>query len=131
VAGEVLYLDASALVKLVVLEPQSAALADEVGRWQGHLTSVVGAVEVRRAALRAGASAPRVDDVLTRVAQLDVDAGVLELASKLDPPELRTLDALHLASAISLEDDLGAFACYDERLANAAAREGLRVLAPA
>jgi hypothetical protein len=56
---------------------------------------------------------------------------VQDLASRLDPPELRTLDALHLASAISLEEDLGAFACYDERLANAAAREGLRVLAPA
>ena len=92
------------------------------------MTSVVGAVEVgaRRVAPRFRAACRQ---VLTRVSQLDVDAGVQELASRLSPPELRTLDALHLASAISLEDDLGAFACYDERLANAAARE-VRVLAP-
>ena len=130
-AGEVLYLDASALVKLVVLEPQSAALAAEVGRWQGHVTSVVGAVEVRRAARRAGASAPRVDRSSPECRSWTWTLVCRSLRVRLDPPELRTLDALHLASAISLEDDLGAFACYDERLANAAAREGLRVLAPA
>ena len=63
-AGEILYLDASALVKLVQLEPETAALAKEVSRWDVHVTSVVGAVEVRRAARRSGANSARVDAVL-------------------------------------------------------------------
>ena len=58
-AGDILYLDASALVKLVQLEPETAALAKEVSRWDIHVTSVVGAVEVRRAA-RATAMNPLV-----------------------------------------------------------------------
>lgn len=130
-AGEIAYLDSSALVKLVQLEPESKALASEVAQWPAHVTSVVGAVEVRRAARRSGADATRTDDVLARVSLLELDAGVCELAATLDPAELRTLDALHLASALSLEEELGAIVCYDERLARAAALEGVRVLAPA
>jgi hypothetical protein len=130
VAGEILYLDSSALVKLVQLEPQSAALAGEVARWRTHITSVVGAVEVRRAARRSGADPVRVDQVLARVSLLQLDTGIRELAANVGPPELRTLDALHLASAVSLEDDLGAIACYDERLAGAAALEGIAVVSP-
>ncbi len=128
--GEILYLDSSALVKLVQREPQTEALAIEVARWPAHVTSVIGAVEVRRAARRAGAPEARVDEVLASIALLELDAGVRELASRLEPPELRTLDALHLASAISVEDDVGAIACDDDRLAGAATREGITVLAP-
>lgn len=131
VAGELLYLDASALVKLVLPEPQSQALLSELGHWQGHVTSVIGAIETRRAASRAGAALARVDAILDRVSRLALGAGVQELASRLRPQELRTLDAIHLASAVSLEDDLGALACYDDRLAAAAALEGIRVVAPA
>lgn len=126
-----MYLDSSALVKLVQLEPESEPLAFEVAQWAAHVTSVVGAVEVRRAARRSGADANRTDDVLARVSLLELDAGVCELAATLDPAKLRMLDALHLASALSLEDELGAIVCYDERLARAAALEGVRVLAPA
>lgn len=129
-AGEILYLDASALVKLVQLEPQSGALVGEVARWRTHVTSVVGAVEVRRAARRSGADPARVDQVLERISLLELDDGIRALASAIEPPELRTLDALHLASAMSLEDDLGAIACYDERLAGAAALEGIAVVTP-
>lgn len=129
-AGQVLYLDASALVKLVQLEPETAALAGEVSRWDVHVTSVVGAVEARRAARRSGADPARVDAVLARTSLLELDDGVRELAATIEPPALRTLDAIHLASAIALEDDLGAIACYDDRLGRAAKSEGLRVVSP-
>ncbi len=129
-AGEILYLDASALVKLVQLEPETAALADEVLRWDVHVTSLVGAVEVRRAARRSGANPARVDAVLARTALLELDEGVRELAATIEPAVLRTLDAIHLASAIALENDVGAIACYDDRLARAAKNEGLRVVSP-
>ena len=129
-AGEILYLDASALVKLVQLEPETAALVKEVSRWDVHVTSVVGAVEVRRAARRSGANPARVDAVLARMALLELDEGIRKLAATIEPPALRTLDAVHLASAIALEDDVGAIACYDDRLARAAKNERLRVVTP-
>lgn len=129
-AGEVLYLDSSALVKLVRREAETDALVGEITDWRAHATSVIGAVEVQRAANRAGADPARVDELLRRLSLLDVDDGVRELASTIAPGKLRTLDAIHLASAISLEDDLGALACYDEQLRNAAAREGIPVLSP-
>lgn len=129
-AGEALYLDSSALVRLVNVEPESEALAAEVAKWGAHVTSVLGAVELRRAVRRSGGDAERAAAVLDRVALLDVDESVRELACSIGAPELRTLDALHLASAISLEDDLGAIACYDERLADAARAEGIEVISP-
>ena len=117
-------------MKLVNVEPESNALAAEVAEWGAHVTSVLGAVEVRRAVRRVRGDSARADAVLQETSLVDLDEGVRELAVQLGPPELRTLDALHLASAISLEDELGAFACYDTRLAGAAAREGIRVLTP-
>jgi hypothetical protein len=131
VAGEVLYLDASALVKLVNVESESIALASMVAEWSAHATSVLGAVEVRLAVRRSGGDMERAEAVLDSVSLVELDVGVRELAAMLEPVELRTLDALHVASAISLEDDLGALACYDARLAEAARREGVRVLSPA
>jgi uncharacterized protein len=129
-AGELLYLDSSALVKLVQREAETEALAAEVANWGAHVTSVVGAVEVRRAARRAGVDPARADDVLQRVSLVELDDGIRELAGSVEPVELRTLDALHLASAVSLEHDLGAFVCYEVRLARAVALEGIRVLTP-
>lgn len=65
-----------------------------------------------------------------RVSLLELDAGIREFAATVESPVLRTLDALHLASAVSLEDDLGAIACYDERLSGAAELEGIAVVSP-
>jgi predicted nucleic acid-binding protein len=127
---ELLYLDASALVKLVKRDAESEALLAEVKQWPSHVTSVVGAVEVRRAARRVGADAARTDAVVARVSLLELDERIRELAARVGPRDLRALDAIHLATAISLENDLGALACYDERLADASAREGIRVVAP-
>lgn len=129
-AGDILYLDASALVKLVHPEPETPAFEREVTRWVSHVTSVVGAIELRRAGRRRGVDGRRLEDVLARTTLFDLDEGVRELAATIEPATVRTLDAIHLATAIALEDDLGAIACYDDRLARAAKREGIRVVSP-
>jgi uncharacterized protein len=64
------------------------------------------------------------------MALLPLDDAVMDAATALDPPPLRSLDALHLATALSIRDDIGAFVVYDERLAAAALDEGLPVVRP-
>ena len=67
---------------------------------------------------------------MNAVALVPVDDAILDAAASLEPRELRTLDALHLATALSLGDDLGAMLVYDVRLASAAQHAGLTVVAP-
>ena len=105
-------------MKLVLREPETDALRAELERFEAHLTSVVGGIELHRA-------------VLARVALLDLDEPVREQAMVVGNPLLRTLDAIHLATAFSLRSELGGFACYDARLAAEATRSGLLVVAPA
>jgi predicted nucleic acid-binding protein len=133
VAGRLLYLDASALVKLVVEEPESGALAELLGEGAPAVASIVVAAEVPRALRRAGVPEVlgRAGDVLARVDLLALDGDVARVAAGLEPPELRALDAIHLASALSVADELDAFVCYDHRLAGAADASGLPVVAPA
>ena len=126
------YLDASAIVKLVVAEAETAALErDLVGR-RALLTSRLSATEVLRAARR---GAPRrvlqhAEDVLDSFVLMDITPAILKRASTLGPPDLRTLDAIHLATALSLGlADLD-FVAYDGRLARAARAHGLGTAAP-
>lgn len=126
-----LYVDTSATVKLLLAEAESAALSAYLAREVSPLvTSRVGVIELRRVARRGGASADRADALAASLAVIEVDATVERLAVGLDP-ELRALDAVHLASALAAEDVLSGFVCYDARLGAAAARAGLTVLAPA
>jgi predicted nucleic acid-binding protein len=74
---------------------------------------------------------PRARTVLSRIALIDLDEEVVRFAAAIDPPELRTLDAIHLATAVSLGRDLGAFCAYDVRLGGAAGSKDIEVLAPA
>jgi uncharacterized protein len=125
------YLDASALVKLVAPEAESDAMASFVAAHRSQLTSVVGLVEVRRAAVRRpGVTEARVDDVLVRVIAIAFDPEVAAAAATIGPPTLRTLDAIHLASAAALGADLEAFVTYDRRLADAARALGMPVASP-
>lgn len=125
------YLDASALVKLVAHHPESAALLAWLRDRPSQATSVVGVVEVRRAAARHGSVPPeRLEAVLASVASVGLDAGIIAAAGSLGPVELRTFDAIHLASAALLGADLEAVATYDRRLAEAAAALGLPVASP-
>lgn len=69
-------------------------------------------------------------EVLRRVAQIGIGQPILEAAAELDPPALRTLDAIHLATALSLGPALGALVTYDRRLHGAAADLEIDVLSP-
>ena len=126
------YLDASALVKLVAPEAESDAMASFIAEHRSQSTSVVGLVEVRRAAARRpGVTEARVDDVLVRVVGIAFDPDVAAAAAAtIGPPTLRTLDAIHLASAAALGADLEALVTYDRRLAEAAKVLGMPVASP-
>jgi hypothetical protein len=132
-SGSLLYLDSSAIVKLVVPEPESAALFALLERWPERISSALARVEVpralRRAALPADVSA-RGEQVLKRLAFLQMDDRILATAARLLPPDLRTLDAIHLASALAVQSDLAALVTYDRRLADSAARANITVWAP-
>jgi predicted nucleic acid-binding protein len=128
------YLDASALVKLVVAEPESDALRVFLEAWPDRLSSALSAAEVPRALRRARfgvAERQRAQRLLARLALIDVDRRILVAAAALEPRELRTLDAIHLATALVVREDLGAIVTYDRRLAKAADRMDLDVYAPA
>jgi predicted nucleic acid-binding protein len=132
VAGALLYLDSSALVKLVVPEPESRALRDALRSWPERVSSVVAEIEVERVARRIGGGAiRRARSVVARLALVELDEEVRTSAAALRPPELRTLDAVRLATALSLGDDLGALCAYDTRLLDAAAAVGVDIVAPA
>ena len=72
----------------------------------------------------------RAERVISGIGLVRVDEAVLSGAARLEPAELRTLDAIHLATALSAGEDLGAMICYDDRLAQAAARLGVTMMAP-
>ncbi|WP_423921691.1 type II toxin-antitoxin system VapC family toxin [Candidatus Poriferisodalis sp.] len=126
------YFDASALVKLIVVEPESAGLR----KWlaDAHrpavssdltLTDVLRAV--RRSAPERAGIARRVLEPVTFSA---VTREICERAALLAPPPLRTLDAIHLATALELGDDLDGLVTYDDRLGSAARDAGISTVAP-
>jgi predicted nucleic acid-binding protein len=127
------YLDSSALVKLVVLEPESAALRQFLRIHASRMSSALAEVEVPRALGRAGygrAERRRATEILARIALVDVDRRILRAAAALAPPSLRSLDAIHLATALSLGLDLAGIVTYDQRLSEAAIGADLDVWAP-
>lgn len=130
--ADVAYLDSSALVKTVVREPQSTALRRYLRTVPTHASSALATTEVLRAVRRTDpASTPRAQNVMRRIVIVELTNEVLFEAGLLDPPELRTLDAIHLAAAKALGSDLAAVVTYDERMAAAALGLGLPVEAPA
>lgn len=130
--SEIAYIDASAFVKLFAAEPESGAVARAIEAELGNLVaSEILAVEVARAALRIGGEAPAAAARLLRqVVLLPLSVAVREQAGRVGAPQLRTLDAIHLATAISVGERVGAVLTYDERLAAACRAAGLRVAAP-
>ncbi|MGO4616209.1 type II toxin-antitoxin system VapC family toxin [Nocardia sp. 2YAB30] len=128
-----LYLDTSALVKLVHLESESAALA----RWLDDradlpwVSSALVEVELVRAIRVAEpADLVHVPSVLGRVDRLEMDGIVCANAAAISPAAVRSLDALHLATALELADDLTAVVTYDKRFGDAAEAAGLTRVAP-
>lgn len=127
------YADASALVKLVIREPESEALRDYLLIRADPATSRLALVEVSRVVMRIKETVD--DDALAavwdRTVLVELDASLADAASRIGPRTLRSLDAIHLASALTLADDLEAFVTYDARQADAARALGLEVVAPA
>lgn len=126
------YLDTSALVKLVVAEPESAALRDWLDVADRRpVSSDLARTELTRAVRRAAPDRlVRARAVLDAVTLVQVTSSVFEAAGRLDPPTLRSLDALHVAAALDLGDDLEGMVAYDERLAGAATANGILVVSP-
>ncbi len=127
------YLDSSAIVKLVVTEPESQALRHYLAVRENRVSSALARVEVLRAMRRSYGAAPptlhRAEHVLEGIALVTVDEPVLLHAARLQPDPLRSLDAIHLATALSL-DDIEVLVTYDQRLQGATATAGLKVAAP-
>jgi hypothetical protein len=123
-----LYLDASAIAKLVIEEPETAELRERV---LGHalFTSRIASVEVPRAVRRAN---PLADPgpILRLFGFLELDAELSSVAATIGPSQVQALDAIHLASAARLGDELGAFITYDDRQAAAAIADGMTVESP-
>jgi uncharacterized protein len=130
----VLYLDSSAIVKLVAPEPETSALIESLRADPEVVSSALSRVEVIRAVGRIGASddrKERANDVVDRIALIPMDDAILIRAARLEPASLRTLDAIHLATAWTLGTDLAGLVTYDGKLAEAAVNVGFDVLAPA
>jgi uncharacterized protein len=129
------YLDASAIVKLATEEPESDTLRAWLRGRSSVITSRISSVEVARAIARKteGSVAPArsaLREAFTSVSLLELDADIANHAADLGPPTVRALDAIHLASALAIGDELTAFVTYDSRLADAARAAGLEVIAP-
>ena len=125
------YLDSTALAKLVLRERESPNLREYLKKSTMMLTSAISEVELCRAAARgpagAGIAARR---VLTVVSQVGVTRDVLKSAATAMPTTLKSLDAIHLATALLVASDLDVFVTYDSRLGAAAISAGLTVVQP-
>jgi predicted nucleic acid-binding protein len=125
------YLDSSAIVKLAVRERESDALRKHLRRRRPLVSSALARAEVLRALLPAGGQALAAGRrVLASVDLVRVNDRVLDFAGSILPIELRSLDAIHLATAERLAGELGGFVTYDERMAAVARQLGHRVSAP-
>jgi predicted nucleic acid-binding protein len=127
----VAYVDASALTKLVLEEPDSVAMR----RWyieSDHvLCSRIGIVETRRAVGKHQHDDAHLEVIIRSVEVVEFDADIARQAATIGPVSLRTLDAIHLASAVRLGAVVDAFLTYDDHLAVAARSAGLTVVRPA
>jgi predicted nucleic acid-binding protein len=125
------YLDSSALVKLVIAERESSVLRRYLRREPQRASCTLARVEVLRAVRSHGAKATaRARQVLRRLDLIQLDDELLDDAATLDGGVLRSLDAIHLAAARTLGDDLSAVVTYDERMTAAADVLGLVAEAP-
>ncbi len=127
-----LYLDSSAFLKLVVEEPETTAvrtfLAEHGAR---HVSSALLRTESLRAVRHLGPDAlATVREGLRRVDLIGIDDRILDAAGILEPQVLRTLDAIHLATAFAIGDDLETIVTYDERMVEAARLMGLSTATP-
>jgi predicted nucleic acid-binding protein len=131
--GDAVYLDSSAFVKLFLPEPDSAALTQYLAARPLRVSALLLRTEALRAAVRATLSPQRmllVRALLDGLVFIGADVTLSDEAGIMSPPELRSLEAIHLASARTLGTKLEALVTYDQRLAGAAAWYGIPVASP-
>lgn len=130
--GGLVYLDSSAVMKLIFQERETDALVEFLRDWPHRTSSTLAQVEVM-------VGVRRVDDedihreardILKGIHLVDPDQSTFAAACMLNPPIVRTLDAIHLATAVSLGHELAGMVVYDRRLAEAARHAGITVWAP-
>lgn len=128
-----IYCDSSALVKLVIDEPAS----DDLEGWLAAqpdpvlISSVLARTEVVAAVARTEPAAVGLAaDLLAAVTVVELDAALADEAARLEPPGLRSLDALHLAAALRVGSAVGSLVSYDERMLVAAGQHGVAVAHP-
>jgi len=129
----VIYLDSSALVKLALTEPESAALTNWLAERadQDLVSSALHRTEVLRAIWRAEPGAlPRGQRIIRRIGRVALSHDILDNAATLPPARLGTAGAIHLASALAIRRDLVSFVTYDKPLLDAARDAGLPVDSP-
>jgi predicted nucleic acid-binding protein len=130
---KLLYLDSSAIIKIVVAEPESEALLELLAEWPNRVSSTLARTEVLRALRRAGVKVPqfrRGQKALDRIGLIQIDTRVLNDAALLKPVTMRSLDSIHLATALSLGVALAGIVTYDARLAEAAQSARISVWSP-
>jgi uncharacterized protein len=129
--SEIAYLESSALVKLAVVEAESEALHEALAQWPRRVSSRLAVVEVVRAVRRRHEEREETARaVLVRISLSSMSDDILLAAALLRPKLLRSLDAIHLATALKLGSSLAAFVSYDERQLEAAAALGLPTASP-
>jgi predicted nucleic acid-binding protein len=129
----VIYLDSSALVKLLFEERESGALSWWLSARPDlpKMTSQVSAIEVVRVCQRLGArQEPAARSLLAGIDVMPLGPAVVDLATRVGPASLRSLDAIQLATALLVRDGLAALIAYDRRLVEAAVAEELPVVTP-
>jgi uncharacterized protein len=126
-----IYVDSLALVKMVIEEADSPALGRYFAEFSldRQLTAAISRTELVRAVARRGATVENARKALSKLDFVAITNSLLDDAAALAPPELRTLDAIHLTAALSAPD-LRALVTYDRRLADAAEQAGLPVVSP-
>jgi len=126
------YLDSSALVKLVVLEPESRALRAYLRGEPQRVSCGLARTEVLRAVRPVGPAAiAAARRLLQRIDLIRLDDALFDAAGMLEPVGLRSLDAVHLAAAHLVAPVLRAIVTYDRRMAEGAGALGFAVVAPA
>jgi len=125
------YVDTSALGRVLLGEPDAPAVLRELRRFDQHVSSRLLRVELRRLALRHGLL-EAAGELLGGLALAPVDHALLDAAEVVPPIAVATLDAIHLATALRLAEGgvLDTVMTFDERLAEGASLHGLDVLAP-
>jgi predicted nucleic acid-binding protein len=132
VSATVVYVDSSALLKLVFEEAETPALVEFLRRWPERVSSALACVEVRRVVGRV--QDPIADREARRVLRgldlIRIDDAIVEAAAAIAPRRLRSLDAIHLATAQTLGAELAGMVVYDGRLAASAREHHIKVFSP-